>query len=159
MSLRMNKCLEKVIDRHFWNPGVFSYAMMPRCRPNSRVFYFIITFYSLWVRSPRHVICSVNAMPSSTTVTATWNHHQSITQNCHMEESIPSSWICKVIYWLYTGAVVETRRVSSKVFMKEGMEMYGLALKVAHNLLEKKSYIQIKSPSFTPRVVGVIYIL
>jgi hypothetical protein len=24
LSLRMNKCLEKVKDRHFWNPGVFS---------------------------------------------------------------------------------------------------------------------------------------
>ncbi len=23
-SLRMNKCLERVNDRHFWNPGVFS---------------------------------------------------------------------------------------------------------------------------------------
>jgi hypothetical protein len=42
LSLRMNKCLERVNDRHFWNPGVFSYAMKPRCRPNSRVFFFII---------------------------------------------------------------------------------------------------------------------
>jgi hypothetical protein len=38
--LWMNKCLERVNDRHFWNPGVFSYAMIPRCRPNSRVFFF-----------------------------------------------------------------------------------------------------------------------
>jgi hypothetical protein len=38
----MNKCLERVNDRHFWNPGVFSYAMIPRCRHNSRVFFFIV---------------------------------------------------------------------------------------------------------------------
>jgi hypothetical protein len=42
LSLRMNKCLERVDDRHFWNPGVFSYAMIPRCHPNSRVFFFIV---------------------------------------------------------------------------------------------------------------------
>jgi hypothetical protein len=42
LSLRMNKCLERVYDRHFWNPGVFSYAMIPRCRPNSRVFFVFI---------------------------------------------------------------------------------------------------------------------
>ncbi len=35
----MNKCLERVNDRHFWNPGVFSYAMITKCRPNSRVFF------------------------------------------------------------------------------------------------------------------------
>jgi hypothetical protein len=29
--------------RHFWNPGVFSCAMIPRCRPNSRVYFFIVT--------------------------------------------------------------------------------------------------------------------
>jgi hypothetical protein len=42
----MNKCLETVNDRHFWNPGVFSYlAMIPRSPPNSRVsfFFFIVT--------------------------------------------------------------------------------------------------------------------
>ncbi len=39
LSLRTNKCLERVNDRHFRNPGVFSYAMTPRCRPNSRVFF------------------------------------------------------------------------------------------------------------------------
>ncbi len=37
LSLRMNKCLERVNDRHFWNPRVVSYAMIPRCHPNSRV--------------------------------------------------------------------------------------------------------------------------
>jgi hypothetical protein len=42
LSLQMNTCLERVNDRHFWNPGVFSYAMIPRCRPNSRVFFFIV---------------------------------------------------------------------------------------------------------------------
>jgi hypothetical protein len=38
----MNKCLERVDDRHFWTPEVFSYAMIPRCCPNSRVFFFFI---------------------------------------------------------------------------------------------------------------------
>jgi hypothetical protein len=42
LSLRMDKCLERVNDRHFWNPGVFSYAMIPRCGPNSRVCFFIV---------------------------------------------------------------------------------------------------------------------
>jgi integral membrane sensor domain MASE1 len=41
LSLRTNKCLEGVNGRHFWNPGVFSYAMIPRCRPNS-TFFFIV---------------------------------------------------------------------------------------------------------------------
>ncbi len=36
----MNKCSERVNDRHFWNPGVFSYGMIPRCRPNSTVCLF-----------------------------------------------------------------------------------------------------------------------
>ncbi len=39
----MNKCLERVNDRYFWNPGVFSYAMIPRFRPNTRVFFFVVT--------------------------------------------------------------------------------------------------------------------
>ncbi len=38
----MNKCLKRVYDRHFWNPGVFSYAMILKCRPNSRVIFFIV---------------------------------------------------------------------------------------------------------------------
>ncbi len=46
LSLQMNKCLEMVNDRHFWNPGVFSNAMIPRCRPNSRVFFFHRRIYS-----------------------------------------------------------------------------------------------------------------
>ncbi len=39
----MNKCLERVNDRHFWNRGVFSYTMIPRCFPHSRVMFFIVT--------------------------------------------------------------------------------------------------------------------
>jgi hypothetical protein len=40
----MNKYLERVNGRHFWNPGVFSYALIPRCRPNSSFFSsFIVT--------------------------------------------------------------------------------------------------------------------
>jgi hypothetical protein len=41
LSLRMNKCLERVNGRHFWNHGVFSYAMIPRCHPNSRIFLIV----------------------------------------------------------------------------------------------------------------------
>ncbi len=40
----MNKCLRRVDGRHFWIPGVFSYAMMPRCRSNSRVFFFSLSY-------------------------------------------------------------------------------------------------------------------
>jgi hypothetical protein len=39
----MNKCLDRVNDRHFRNPGVSSYAIIPRCSPNLRVFFFIVT--------------------------------------------------------------------------------------------------------------------
>jgi hypothetical protein len=39
----MNKCLKRVDDRHFWTPGVFSYAMIPRCQPNSKNFSLIVT--------------------------------------------------------------------------------------------------------------------
>ncbi len=47
LSLRMNKCLERVNDRHFRNPGVLSYAMIPRCRPNSIVSSYHCHIYSL----------------------------------------------------------------------------------------------------------------
>jgi hypothetical protein len=40
-SSRMNNCSERLNGRHFWNPGVFSYAMIPRCDPNSRVFFIM----------------------------------------------------------------------------------------------------------------------
>ncbi len=48
LSLRMNKCFEKVNDRQFRNPGVFSYAMIPRCRPKSIFFFFHCDIFSLW---------------------------------------------------------------------------------------------------------------
>ncbi len=41
----MNKCLERVDDRHFWTHGVLNYTMIPKCRPNSRVHRHI---YSRW---------------------------------------------------------------------------------------------------------------
>jgi hypothetical protein len=34
--------------RHFCIPGVFSYAMIPRCGPDSRGFFFHRHIYSLW---------------------------------------------------------------------------------------------------------------
>ncbi len=43
LSLQTNKCLGRVNWPAFWNPGVFRYAMIPWCRPNSRVFFFIVT--------------------------------------------------------------------------------------------------------------------
>ncbi len=43
----MNKW-ERVNGRHFWNPGVFSYAMIPRCRANSKVLFPHRRIYSLW---------------------------------------------------------------------------------------------------------------
>jgi hypothetical protein len=41
LSLLMKKRLERVNDRHSWNPGVFSYAMIPKCRPNSKGFFIV----------------------------------------------------------------------------------------------------------------------
>jgi hypothetical protein len=41
-SLRLNKCFARVNRQHFWNPEVFSYALIPRRRPNSRFFFFLI---------------------------------------------------------------------------------------------------------------------
>ncbi len=41
LSLWMNKCLEGVNDRLFWNPGVISYAMIPRWRPNLKLFIIV----------------------------------------------------------------------------------------------------------------------
>jgi hypothetical protein len=41
----MNKCLERVNDRHFWNPKVFSYAMIPIdvTQTQEFLFFFIVT--------------------------------------------------------------------------------------------------------------------
>jgi hypothetical protein len=36
----MNKCLERVNDRHFWNPGVISYAIIPSVTPTQSFFFF-----------------------------------------------------------------------------------------------------------------------
>jgi hypothetical protein len=43
LSLRMNKCWERVDGRHFWTPGVFSYAMIPRCRRTQEFFFFFLS--------------------------------------------------------------------------------------------------------------------
>ncbi len=54
LSLRINKCLmESVNDRHVWNPGVFSYRMIPRCRLNSSFFFFlnVASIAYIWSRS------------------------------------------------------------------------------------------------------------
>ncbi len=48
----MNKCLERVNGRQFWNPGVFSYAMIIiRCHPNLRII-FLRHIYSLCLDKP-----------------------------------------------------------------------------------------------------------
>ncbi len=44
--------MERNNGRYFWNSGVFSYAMIPRCRPNSTVF-FQPRIYSLWRKTAR----------------------------------------------------------------------------------------------------------
>ncbi len=49
LILLMNKCLERVNDLHFWNLGVFSYAMIPRYRPNSRLFLHHRQIYIVYV--------------------------------------------------------------------------------------------------------------
>ncbi len=43
LSSWMNSAWKGLMTGIFWNPGVFSYAMIPRCRPNSRFFFFIVT--------------------------------------------------------------------------------------------------------------------
>jgi hypothetical protein len=58
----MNKSLERFYDRLFWNPGVFSYAVIPGCLPNSRVF-FIVTF-----------IVYVNARPQMVGIDRSFYH-------------------------------------------------------------------------------------
>ncbi len=56
LSLWMSKCLERVDDRHFWNPGVFSYAMIPRCCLNSIVFFFFSSSHlSSMGNTERHI--------------------------------------------------------------------------------------------------------
>ncbi len=59
LSLRMNKCLERINDRHFWNPGVFSYAMIPRCRLNS--FFLIVTsiVYDQYPQSTNFILLTI----------------------------------------------------------------------------------------------------
>jgi hypothetical protein len=42
LSLQMNKCLKRVNDRQFWNPGVFSYSMIPDVA-STQEFFFIVT--------------------------------------------------------------------------------------------------------------------
>ncbi len=41
----MNKCLERVDNRHFWNPRVFSNAMIQNIAPTQELvfFFFIVT--------------------------------------------------------------------------------------------------------------------
>jgi hypothetical protein len=48
LSLQMNKCMKRVNDRHFWNPGVFGYAMIPRCRLNSTLFFMVLSIVYAW---------------------------------------------------------------------------------------------------------------
>ncbi len=62
-SLRMKKCSERVVnDRHFWNPGVFSYAMIPRWRPNLNVFFFFFIVTSVVYDQNRHLTFSHGVM-------------------------------------------------------------------------------------------------
>ncbi len=45
----------------FGNPGVFSYAMISRCRPNSRVFSYR-HIYSLWPHGGRSMFFSFHSV-------------------------------------------------------------------------------------------------
>jgi hypothetical protein len=47
LSLRMNKCLERVNDRHFWNPGVFA-TQWYQDVASTQEFLFHCRIYSLW---------------------------------------------------------------------------------------------------------------
>jgi hypothetical protein len=61
----MNKCLERVNGRHFWNPEVFSYAMIPRCCPNSRVLFVIVASIVYdWIRLHFLKCCPGNSVNS-----------------------------------------------------------------------------------------------
>jgi hypothetical protein len=54
----MSKCLEwRVNDRHFLSPGVLSYAMIPRCCFNWRVFFFIVTSIVYAKHSRQKIAC------------------------------------------------------------------------------------------------------
>jgi hypothetical protein len=59
----MNKCLERVNERHFWNPGVFSYAMIPRWRPNSKVLFFMVTSI-VYGETCLITIAAINSVPA-----------------------------------------------------------------------------------------------
>jgi hypothetical protein len=48
LSLRTNKCLERVNGRPFWNPGDFSYADT-KMSPQLKSFFHRHT-YSLWLQ-------------------------------------------------------------------------------------------------------------
>jgi hypothetical protein len=51
LCLLVNECFSRVTDRlfFFWNPGVVSYALIPRCRPSSTSFFFHRRICSLWL--------------------------------------------------------------------------------------------------------------
>ncbi len=81
LSLRMTKCLERVNDRHFWNPGVFSYTMVPRCPTNSRLFSSSqCHIYSLWCDR-------IDAGKPRTTIT-----HHSKSAALQKLPIVPKSW-------------------------------------------------------------------
>jgi hypothetical protein len=56
LSLRTNKCLERVNDWHFWDPGVFSYAMIQDVAPTQEIFHCHI--YIVYVIFP---LCTEDA--------------------------------------------------------------------------------------------------
>jgi hypothetical protein len=65
LSLRTNKCMERINDRPFWNPGVFCYAMIPRWRPNFNVFFFLIVtsiIYGYPAQATCICLCSIPAL-------------------------------------------------------------------------------------------------
>jgi hypothetical protein len=56
--------LERVNEPHFWNPGVFSNAMIPRCHPNKEFFFFFIVTSIVYAQRWFIIICNASIPPN-----------------------------------------------------------------------------------------------
>ncbi len=116
LSLRMNNCLERVNDRHVWNPGVFSNAMIPRRRPNLKLFFFHRHIYSLWSdhrseRRPQACSCLLGTElpPASSRIFSLCSGCYSFVFRC---QNMDCWW--RVEWWSYLRGTHERRGGSSK---------------------------------------------
>ncbi len=111
----MNKCVERVNDRHFWNPGVFSYAMIPKCRPNSRVYFSSSHLWSMReTYHPWHLVRKkqeVQGSPPPSASSWTWTKTCSLTwtllcpRRTSPRRSARSPRLTGCSYHLHTGQV------------------------------------------------------